>query len=233
MPSITFRPSSTDRRSRRALRLVPGIAIVGVLAVVGSLTATPASAHASEVSLQAAQAAVSASVNRGTYEQDVTSGRITAEELTDVTLAAMTARGVTLPTGTPSRAELIRRTDVQIAELRAHGPSDSSSVTLASPTGAPTATNPLATSDSFWSHFKHWFTFSVNNVALAAAGISGGVALGFIVGACLSSGVYSCAAVAAISAAALAALSTKSAVCLADHQDTLYVKVPDFGNSHC
>jgi len=222
-------PASRRRADLR--RAVPAVAIAGLVAVVGSLLVAPSPAHASEVALDGARAAISSSVSRGTYEQDVLSGKITVEQIVDVNLDARSSAAPS-STAVPNRAELTRETTEEIAQIRATGvdPATSEPTTT---TGSAPATDPVATDKHWWNKFTHWGTAKVSALALAVAGGTTGGVLGFLAGACASFGAFLCAAVATMATATAAALGVRGSLCLADHHDYLYIKIPDVTNSHC
>ena len=91
-------------------RATTGVAIAGLVAIAGSLLTAPTPAHASEAALDGARAAISASMSRGTYSEDVLSGKITVEQIVDVDLAARAAIHADA-TRIPTRAALIRDTE--------------------------------------------------------------------------------------------------------------------------
>ncbi|QIS45682.1 hypothetical protein [Clavibacter capsici] len=221
-PRPAFRTPSFIARSHRPGRAGAGVAIVGVLAVVGSLAVGPTPARAAEVSTQAAEAAISASVSRGTYERDLVTGRITPEQVVDVTVAADTASG----TAVADRDTLVQRATAEIAQLRADSIAES-----APPAALSNA--PVTESKSFWKKFKHWATLTVDSKALASAGGGAAGVLAVIGGTCYGFAVYVCAAVFALGAGAALGLFALAIGCVEDGQKYTYVKVPDFANSHC
>jgi hypothetical protein len=216
MSRTPSRLASALRHPLRVPRVGSGIAIVGILAVVGSLTCAPAPARAAEVTAQAAQAAISASVDRGTYEHDLLSGRITADEIADVMIAG---RAAGAPTSV--RGELVRQATTEIAQLR-----ESEAAPALSP-------SPVAASASIWSHIKHMATLKVGsrNLALAGGGAAGGIAA--IAGTCFGFALFVCSAVLALAAGAALGLMALALSCMDENQPYTYVKIPDVGNSHC
>ncbi|KZC95174.1 MULTISPECIES: hypothetical protein [Clavibacter] len=212
-------------------RATTGVAIAGLVAIAGSLLTAPTPAHASEAALDGARAAISASMSRGTYSEDVLSGKITVEQIVDVDLAARAAIHADA-TRIPTRAALIRQTTEEIADVRIHG-AEPTTPELSPSTGSRPASDPLAEDKHWWNKVTHWATISVNarkawRAGAGAAGISA-----VILGACLFEGVVVCTAVAAIGVAVAASLASTAAWCVAHDQPVLYVKVPDFTNSHC
>ncbi|MFT2713334.1 hypothetical protein [Clavibacter sp. Sh2126] len=214
MSRTPSRLASALRHPLRVSRIVSGVAIVGILAVVGSLTFAPAPAHASEATAQAARSAISASLDRGTYEHDLLTGRITADEIADVMIAGRAAGAPT-----PDRAALVRRATAEIAQIH-------------EPVAAP-ATSPVSASASIWRHFKHWATLKVGSrkLALAAGGATGGISA--IAGACLGFALFVCSAVLLLAASVALGLMVLALQCMDDDEPYTYVKIPDVSNSHC
>ncbi|KZC95181.1 MULTISPECIES: hypothetical protein [Clavibacter] len=212
-----IRPRSALRALLRAPRLGSGIAIVGILAVVASLTCAPAPARASEAPMEVARAAISVSVDRGSYEHDLIAGRITPDEVVDVVIAG---RAAGVPTS--DRAELVRRATTEIAQLRR------SEAAPAAP-----STSPVSASASIWSHFKHWATLKVESrkLAFAGGGAAGGISA--IAGTCFGFALFVCSAVLALAAGVALGLMALALSCIGDKQPYTYVKIPDVTNSHC
>jgi hypothetical protein len=233
---MTHRPAPHASRTPRRHpiprgRATTGVAIAGLVAVVGSLLAAPAPAHASEAALDGARAAISASLSRGTYSEDVLSGKITVEQIVDVDLAARAAIHANA-TRIPTRAELIRQTTEEIADVRAHG-SDSTTPELSPLAGSRPASDPLVESKHWWNRVTHWATISVDASKAMRAGAGAAGISTVIAGACLAEGAVVCSAVALMGVVIASSLSLTAAWCVAHKQPVLYVKVPDFTNSHC
>jgi hypothetical protein len=218
-------PTSHASSRLRIGRSTTGVAVVGLVAVVGSLLTAPSAAHATEVPVAAAQAAVSASLGRGTYVEDVLDGRITVDQLVEVDVAARS----TTTAGAPSRAELTRQATDEIERFRAAG----SAPSLSAGDGADAVGAPVDKSKHWWNKLVHWGTIRMDAYVLAAAGATAGTAIAAVMGVCGSYGAIVCAAVAAMAAGTALGLSVTAAGCLSDHHRSIYIKVPDFWKTHC
>jgi hypothetical protein len=225
-------PRTARRQPIRMRRAIPGIAVVGAVAIVGSLLTAPTPAHASEVALDGARAAISASMSRGTYIDDLRSGKITVEQIVEVDLAVGSSAAATSTAPAPSREELTRRATEEVAGLRA-GASPTIPPEPSASTGAPAATDPLVESKHWWDKLLHWGTLKIDSYALSLSAVSAGAVLGVLVGGCTSIGAYVCAAIAAMGSLTALGMGAKAIQCLKDRHDFFYLAVPDFKNSHC
>jgi hypothetical protein len=209
-----------------------GVTLVAITAVVGSLLTPVTPAHASESTLADARAAISSSVNHGTYADDIRSGKITVEQLVDVTMDLRSTGRIPNAGPIPSRAELTRQADEAVASLRA-ATAPPAAPTLAPSTGSPATTDPLREDKHWWNHLTHWFGFTVDAEELAGSGAAGVGVLGILVGGCAASGYALCAGLGFLAGAALVAFVVEAAHCLSDHHSKLYVSVPNFKASGC
>lgn len=224
----TSSPGASSRRHRTG-RIMPGMAVAGLVAVIGSLIAGPA--HASETTLAEARAAISSSVTGGTYEQDIISGKITIEQIVDVNLAVRSTAAATAITPAPSREELTRQATQELAHLRTTGSLNTPD--LSPTTGSRPATDPLVENKHWWNKLSHWATIPINAQNLAIGSSVGASTLAALLGACSASGAAICAAVAGMSFLTVTGLGLEGIKCLAYGERTFYVKIPDFWNSHC
>jgi len=213
---------------RRTGHVTPAMAFAGLVAVVATMLVVPSPAHASELHLDSARAAVSSSVTAGTYEQDLISGKISIEQVVDLDLAAR----ATASEPAPSRATITRQVTDEVGQLRATGsistPPELSGATVARPAG-----DPVGESKHWWNKLTHWGTITLDAENLAIGGSISAAFFGAIAGACGAVLAIVCAAAAGVSAATAGALGLEAVACLAYHQTKFYLKVPDFGNSHC
>ncbi|WP_146081610.1 hypothetical protein [Clavibacter michiganensis] len=211
----------------RLLRRAPAVAVVLTMAVVGSLAAAPAPARAATIS-------IADSVRAGTYEQDLLSGAVSVDQVVDADLAARRA-GSTHP---PSREELVQQTREEIQDIRRSGSEADASASASTAEQSAGAVDPVAVSQrSLWSRithpFRHWSTVRIN--ALLGYGL-GALSTGppaVAAAICVALGSIACAAVFTAGAAMLGLLATMAGTCAGKRHEYLYIKIPDFANSHC
>ncbi|PPF53717.1 hypothetical protein C5B94_09335 [Clavibacter michiganensis] len=226
-PTATGRASIARRapatRRHRLRGLVPRAAVVLAVAVAASSLAAPTPASADP--LGDARSAISASVEHRTLPQDVVSGRITVDQIVDVVLATGTA-------SPSSRAALTRQATEEVEDLRA-GMAAGEAPGLEDGPGRRGTPDPVTADAHWWSKVFHWKTFAVPSRGFVAGVAASAVVLLSIGATCVGHGAVVCAAVSAMSAGASAFIATTATYCVHEGRRFVYVKVPDFWNSHC
>jgi hypothetical protein len=213
-------------------RMTLGVTLVAITAVVGSLLTAVAPAQASESTLAEARATISSSVNHGTYGDDILSGKITVEQLVDVTMDLRSTGGAPNAGPIPSRAEVTRQAVEAVASLRAAAAAPAAPE-LTPSTGSHPTTNPLLQDKHWWNHLTHWFGFKADAQELVGAGAATAAVGGILAGACFASGNVVCGGIAFLATAALVFMVAAAGNCLAQHHAFLYVSVPNFTASGC
>jgi len=235
---MTLRPlplpprGAARSRRRGTLRTTPGIAVVALAAVVGSLLTAVAPAHASESTLAEARTAISSSVNHGTYTEDLLSGKVTVDQLADVTMDLRSTGRISSAGPVLSRAEVTQQAVSAIASLRAVAAAPAAP-TLTGSSRSHASTDPLVEDKHWWNHLTHWFGFKADALTLVGAGAASAAVGGILAGACFASGNVICGGLAFLATAAVAFMVAAAGNCLAQHHAFLYVSVPNFKASGC
>jgi hypothetical protein len=217
--SLLSRPYADSRR------VLPLVAVVGILSIVGSLAMTPGEAHAATTR---DTDTIASSLKSGTLPEDIVSGRISVEELVDANLASRAVTASHL-----SRDELTREVTKEVEALKAGHLEEVSGVNA----GSRATGDPLGTNLSVWKKFKHlfnhWFTVTLDTslVLTIASGGTAGAAAGATALAIMGSVAW--AIVYAGIAAGTGVLAGVAAYCHVNKSPKMQITVPDLKHSHC
>ncbi|AJW80762.1 hypothetical protein [Clavibacter michiganensis] len=215
---------------------------VATLAVIASLGVAPQAARAAEVS-------IADSIAHGTVEQDIVSGRISVDQLTDSAVAARSGAPDLPPM---SRSEVMRQMTEEVQALRTQAASDSTgveaqdaadagaSVDATDVTGTAVGDGVAASKFSLRKAFrkiKHFFQHAVTvNIPLWKAVLGNGAIVtvtGLAALACASVGVLSCAVVAAFIAGSSSYVFLLLNQCVKNRDRTWHLTIPDVIHSWC
>lgn len=221
-----FAPASGPRHRARRLRS-RGVAIAATLGVIGAVVIAPASAEAS--STPSSVEVIAASLKADTIVSDITTGKISVDQLVDADLAAWAGGGSTAPT----RDQVTKEMTAEVQSVKDSGelPATPDIDVTASEHGRVFASASTLGSSlfSFKHLFKHWATIKLDGrVAKIIVGAEAAVA-GAIICAIPGVGTLMCGFAYAI-LGVIAAIYVYWPPC---RGQTIYIKIPDVKNTHC
>ncbi|AJW80755.1 hypothetical protein [Clavibacter michiganensis] len=203
------------------------MAIATTSAVIGALVIAPAAAEAA--TKPSSVEVIAASLKADTIISDITTGKISVDQLVDADLAAWAGRGSTAPT----RDQVTKEMTAEVQSVRDSGDlpvTPDIDVTASEHGHVAASASTLGSSLFSFKHlFKHWMTIKLDGkVAKIIVGAEAAVAAAFI---CAIPGVgpLMCGLAAAI-VGVIAGIYLNWPPC---QGKTIYVKIPDVKNTHC
>lgn len=209
--SMHRRPAGRSAPLSTRARVLPIVAAVGVLSVVGSLTMTPEPAHAATDAV----ATIAASVRSDTVPEDIVSGRISVQDQ-----VAANAGAHTTPVSASTKADITRDAQREVADLK-----------TASGSAGTGAAADRSIFTKIKNAFKHWGSVTIDTGI--ALGVSAGLAgfWGTLVVVFAFMGAVASAIVFAALSSATGTLAALAAWCNINEQHHMYVSVPDLQHS--